>query len=250
MLLSKAWRESRVRFLLALSALALFSLGFLLNARRNFPPPESPLLPYAAVVWSRFYAGYAGPVFAIVALIFGLGGLQRERAAGTAGFTLALPVSRAQLLGARALVGVLELSALVLTPAVIVPVLSPPLVHQAYPVSQCLKFAALFMSWGVVWFSTGFLWSILFSGDYTAPAAAILTPFAYLVVFANLSRGGLRFRYANPFAFMSGDMDADPRAFIMGLHTGPLPWMTMAVLAIVALVLLAAASKVTKRQSF
>ena len=82
MLFYKAWRESRARFLVALSALVLFSIGFLLRARTTFPPPEYPMLPYAAVVWSSFFGAWRTVVFSMVALILGLGGLQRERGAG------------------------------------------------------------------------------------------------------------------------------------------------------------------------
>jgi len=248
MLVYKAWRESRVRFLLVLSALVAFSLGFLLEARVHFPPPQVPMLPYAAYVWSTFYAQQAPAAFSIVALVLGLGGLQRERAAGTAAFTLALPVSRVQLLIARAAVGVLELAVLAIVPAAIVPALSPALVHQSYPVTQCLHFASLFMSWGVVWFGTGFLWSILFTGDYTAAVASVLTPWAYIVVYANLSRGGRRFPSANPFAFMSGEIDFG--GFARGLLTSPLPWLAMGVLGLVATALLVSAWRLTERQNF
>jgi ABC-type transport system involved in multi-copper enzyme maturation permease subunit len=251
MLFYKAWWESRVRFLLVLSALVVFSLGFLLEARVHFPPPQVPMLPYAAYVWSTFYAQWGTVAFSIVALVLGLGGLQRERAAGTVALTLALPVSRVQLLMARAAVGVLELAVFAVVPAAIVPTLSPVLVHQSYPATQCLHFAVLFMSWGVVWFGAGFLWSILFTGDYTAAVASVLTPFAYLVVYANLSRGGRRFpSAANPFAFMSGNLDVDPGGFSRGLLTRPLPWETIALLGLVTMALLVAGWRFTERQNF
>jgi ABC-2 type transport system permease protein len=248
MLFYKAWRESQARFLLALSALVLFSLGFLVRAHATFPPPEAPVLPYAGFVWSTFYGAWRTVAFSMVALILGLGGLQRERAAGTAPFTLALPVNRLQLLGARAVVGVFELTALALVPAALVPSLSPVLVHQSYPVTQCLHFAALFMSWGVVWFGVGFLWSVLLKGEYTAAVASVLTPWAYMVAYANVSRGGLSFPSANPFAFMSGDIDLG--GFSRGLLARPLPWAAIAVLGLVTLALLAAAWRLTERQNF
>jgi ABC-2 type transport system permease protein len=248
MLFYKAWRESQVRFLLALSALVLFSLGFLVRVHTTFPPPQVPMLPYAGFVWSTFFAGWRPVAFSMVALILGLGGLQRERVAGTAPFTLALPVKRLQLVGARATVGVLELAVIAIVPAALVPSLSPILVHQSYPVTQCLHFAALFMSWGVVWFGAGFLWSVLFKGDYTAAVASVLTPWAYMVAYANVSRGGLRFPFANPFAFMSGDIDLG--GFSRGLLTRPLPLATIAVLGLVTLALLVVAWRLTERQNF
>jgi hypothetical protein len=54
-----------------------------------------------------------------------LGGLRREHAAGTAAFTLALPVSRMRLGAVRVATGWLQVGALACIPLLIVPALSP-----------------------------------------------------------------------------------------------------------------------------
>jgi ABC-type transport system involved in multi-copper enzyme maturation permease subunit len=248
MLWYKAWRESRSRFLLAAVAVTLYSLSVLVNARTTFPPPEVPQLPYSAFVWGEFYAPFRAVAFIVVALVLGLGGLQRERAAGTSPFTLALPVGRGRLVGTRFVVGLCELLALAIIPVVVVPLLSPMLVHQSYPASQSVRYGTLFVSWGVVWFATAFLWSVIFRGEFTAAAVAILSPFTYMVVYANVSRGGRRFFAANPAAMMSGGLDQHLGGRM--LLVDPLPWSAMLVLAVVAAALFAAAWRVTARQTF
>jgi ABC-2 type transport system permease protein len=249
MLWYKAWRESRARFVLAATALTVFCVAFVAKARMDFPLRESPMVPYAAVVWSTFY-GSSGPVvFSVVALVLSLGGLQRERSGGTVAFTLALPVSRGQLLAVRAAVGLLEMAALTVIPALLVPTLSPLLVGQSYPATQALAFALLFISWGVVWFAVGFLWSILLAGEYTAGVAALLTPFAYMVLFAQITQGGRRFPATNPFYVMSGQ-HMPYFNWQAALLIGPLPWTAMLLLAAIAVALIGAAVRLTARQSF
>ena len=246
MLWYKAWRESRSRFLIAAVAVAVFSFGVLLRARTSFPPPHAPLLPYSAFVWGEFYGNGRAVAFSVIALVLGLGGLQRERAAGTAPFTLALPVARGQLVAVRFLVGLLELITLTTIPTVAVPMLSPLLAHQIYPLMQSVQYAALFLSWGVVWFTLGFVWSVVFAGEFTAVTAAILTPLAYMVVLG-ASRGERRVPAANPFAMMSGGLD--PNLGGRMLLTEPLPWTAMFALFVIAAVLALGAWRVTVRQS-
>jgi ABC-2 type transport system permease protein len=247
MLWYKAWRESRTRFLLAAGALALYSLGVLLRARADFPPPHAPLLPYSAFVWGEFYGNGRAVAFSVIALVLGLGGLQRERATGTSPFTLALRVGRGQLVATRVLVGLLELIALALIPVVVVPGLSPAIVHQSYPASQSVQYAALFLSWGSVWFAGGMVWSVVFRGEFTAATAAVLTPFAYMAVYG-ASSGDQRFPSMNPFAMMSGGLDGHLGGRM--LLTEPMPWTAMLSVALVAAALFLGAWRVTTRQSF
>jgi ABC-2 type transport system permease protein len=116
----------------------------------------------------------------ILALMLGMGGLERERAHGTAAFTLALPIGRWRCGVARGLAGVIETVVLAFLPAVVVPVLSP-LVHQSYSWAQALQYGVLWTTGGVVIFAMGFLASVLFGGEYSAPIAAIAFLFAYSI---------------------------------------------------------------------
>lgn len=243
----KAWRESRSRFLIAAAAVGVFSLSVLLGARTNFPPPQAPDLPYSAFVWGEFYGNGRAAAFSIIALLLGLGGLQHERSSGTAPFTLALPVSRGRLLAARVGVGLLQLCAVALIPVVMIPSLSPALARHTYPWSQSVQYAALFMSWGVVWFAAAVLWSALVAGEFTAAVMSMLSPFAYMVVYG-ASGGDGRFPAANPFAMMSGALDRGLGGRM--LLTERLPWPEMLVLAVVAAAMLFGAWRLTIRQNF
>ncbi len=247
MLFYKAWRESRGRFLFAAAAILAACLLFLFRARVAFPLAQNPHVPYSAVVWGTFYGNTAPVVFSMIALVLSLGGLRRESAAGSAGFTLALPLGRVRMLGVRAVVGLAELAALALIPVLMIPLLSPVIARQSYPVVQSIRFSILFMSWGAVWFGIGFVWSVLFAGEFTAVAVSLLTPVAYIVVYARVSGDGRRFPAANPFAFMSG-----LEHFTNGTSTltGPLPWIEIGVLVAAASILLAVATWISARQSF
>jgi len=248
MLWYKAWRESRSRFLIAFAAVALFSVGVVLFARTGFPLAENPRVAYSAFIWSEFYSNGRQVAFCVVALLLGLGGLQRERGRGTAPFTLALPVTRGQLVGTRVAVGVLQLIAIALIPAVIVPALSPVIARQSYPWWQGVEYATLFVSWGVLWFAVGVVCSVAFAGEFTAAALAILSPFFYMIVYTRVSSGGRRFPAANPFEMMSGGLDHHLGGRM--LLTEPLPWLPMFALVLVAVAFLVAAWRTTVKQNF
>src|SRR5689334_24111479 len=150
MLWYKAWRESRVRFLLTVSVWMFLCVGLMYRARAGFPPAGQPDLPYSAWVWGNIYGNMNPTVFIILAMILGLGGLQRERPVGSAPFTLSLPATRTHLIAVRAAVGLLQVILLSFIPAIVIPALSPSLARQSYPEVQALEFGLLFLSWGAV----------------------------------------------------------------------------------------------------
>jgi ABC-type transport system involved in multi-copper enzyme maturation permease subunit len=226
----KAWLESRVRFLTSAAVLIAYCVSFVEQARRNFPPVFEPHIPYSVFVWRGVYNGIDTLLFVAVALLLGLGGLQRERAAGTAGFTLALPATRAGLLLPRIVVAMLEMTVLSIVPAVIVPLMSARIGHF-YPTSDAIRFAALFTATGGVWVAAGILWSTVTRAEYTGAAAAILTPVMYGVVVNGTALG--RWPSANIFNVMNGAHLSylDPGT---SLFTGTFPWGVVIVLALVA----------------
>jgi ABC-2 type transport system permease protein len=239
----KAWRESRERFLAAAIVLAGFCLSTVSRARLDFPPRLEPYLPYTTFIWRGVYNGPNVIVFVIVSVALGLGGLMRERATGTAPFTLALPVSRTALFASRAGVGALQVMALATIPAWIVPWMSSRAGH-AYPASQAWLFAGLFAVVGVVWLAAGLLMSTLFAGEHTPTAAGLLLPFGHLAL---ASIPGLRpIRWLNLFNVMNGSgmryFDADT-----SLLVDPWPVPMLAALLIVALSMAAAAATLTSR---
>ena len=247
MLWYKAWRESRVRFLLSAAVLVFLCIGLMHRARAGFPPPERPDLPYSAWVWANIYGNFNTTVFVILVMVLGLGGLQRERPVGTAPFTLTLPVTRLRLIAVRAALGLLQVVFLSLIPAMLIPTLSPIIAHQSYPESQTLQFALLFMTWGAVAFAVGFFWSSLFGGEFTGMALCVISPVVYRIFVGN-STALQKYPAVNYANFMSG------LPFIQSpvkvLIVGPLPWMTFLMLVAVSVAFVGCAAAITKRQDF
>src|SRR5882757_1731247 len=117
MLWFKAWRESRTRFLLSallLVGVSAFAVLYYVHYYREELARGGEPLSYARYIWLLIFKGGNSlrELFVILVLLLGMGGLLRERAHGSAGFTLALPIRRWQLIFSRGAVGVLETVAL------------------------------------------------------------------------------------------------------------------------------------------
>jgi ABC-2 type transport system permease protein len=247
MLWYKAWRESRVRFLMIVAVWTFLCAGLMLRARTGFPPPERPDLPYSSWVWANIYGNLNPTVFIILVMVLGLGGLQRERPVGTAPFTLTLPVTRIKLVSVRAAVGLLQVLIISLIPALLIPTLSPVLARQSYPETQALQFSLLFVSWGAVAFAVSFLWSSLLGGEFTGTALCVVTPAVYRMLLQTSSSLD-RFPALNYASFMSGLPYIQSPVKV--LIVGPLPWTTFMVLAMVAVALISCAARITHQQDF
>jgi ABC-2 type transport system permease protein len=174
MLAYKAWCESRVRFLVSAAALAWFSALFVI-----FRPGvrDASEMAYAEFIADKIYEGGIRQIFTVFVVVLGMGGLLQERARGSAGFTLALPVTRTRLIAVRAGIGLAEMGGLALMPALVLVVLSP-VVHQACPSSVPILSA----SWaanGAAIFSLAFLLSSVLGGAYAALTASMTLLFAY-----------------------------------------------------------------------
>src|SRR5436309_11694888 len=135
MLAYKAWRESQVRFLLSAAALAWFCSLFLLVRHSVRTAAERP---YADFVAANVYGSGIRTLYTIFVLVLGLGGLVPERAHGSVGFTLALPVRRLRLVVVRAAAGIAQVAALALVPALVVLALSR-FVSETYPAGDALR---------------------------------------------------------------------------------------------------------------
>ena len=244
MLFYKAWRESETRFLL--SALTIVGLcgAFVFFHNEGAGLSDRPLN-YVEFIWHIVYKGYLRQLFMVLVLILGVGGLQRERDIGTAGFTLALPVSRLRLVFARALVGLLQVVCLSCLPALVIPA-SSPLAGQSYPLAQAWQFSILWSVGGIFSYVLGFLASTIFRGEYTAPVAAFLG----LLLYSALADLPIAESYSlDIHDIMSGIGMPYFRAHD-SLLIGPLPWVTLATFMCVALFLIALSGRITQTQDF
>ena len=239
MLWYKAWRESRTRFML----IALTLVGFCLFAVLFHDPASHT---YSARIHHLIYAGTAKGVFAILVIFLGLGGLLRERRLRTAVFTLALPVSRLRLVVTQMAVGILELAALSLLPALLIPSFSR-LIHQYYPFAEALHFSILWFGCCSVIFAAAFLLSVLLDGEYTAPVACYIALMLEVLI-SNLP--SLRHYRLNLMWTMGefGIMHWNPQQNL--LLNAPLPWARLLAILLIAFGMLALAARITQKQDF
>jgi ABC-2 type transport system permease protein len=234
MLLYKAWRESRTRFLGALVVLVAFAIAAVLGFSTRQP------LPFREYVAVEIFDGISKELFVIMVIFLGLGGLKRERIHHTAFFTLALPVSRAALISAQVAVGLAELAFLSFVPALLLEPFST-LVHQSYPSADALRFGILRLVCGGVIFGTSFFLSTILRGEYTAAVAS------YVAV----SLDGLLSNFTRPYPTnLLRTVAARWNYFARGPDlTGPLPWVLLLVLVLVGLSLLVASAGVAHKEN-
>jgi ABC-2 type transport system permease protein len=244
MLWYKAWRESGTRFVLSAIALTLLCLIIVFSQKENRGASEG--ISFAEYIWIFTYSTYAKDLFLVATLLLGFGGLLREATTGTAGFTLALPVLRSELVAVRVTVGLLQMAGLALLPALVVPALSH-FVHESYPLLQAWEFSLLWIGCGSIVFATGFLLSIFLRGEYTGAVACFAVLIGYFAIMNLPSIGDLPF--ANLDRVMSGD---EMPYFRESTHQliGPLPWTPLLVIISIALGMLVIADRVVQHQDF
>jgi ABC-2 type transport system permease protein len=245
MLWYKTWRESRARFLLSAVALAIICASFVFFHRDASTGISDEPISYPVYIWRITYKGYLRELFMILVMLLGLGGLRRERDNRTVGFTLGLPVSRWRLLATRTLVGLVQVVLLATLPAIVLPALSP-LIGQVYPSSQAWAFAILWATAGSLIFAMGLLASVLFSGEFMAPVAAILSLTAYSIL-ADLQPLE---RYLTDIHDVMSGIDMPYFVARTGLLTGPLPWKTLSGVLLAAATLIVTGVRITNRQDF
>ena len=252
MLWYKAWRESRTRFAITaftLIGFCLFAVLFL-NQNRASGDLVIPVLRssiFSERIYDLVYKGTAKGVFAILTIFLGLGGLLRERRSRTAIFTLSLPVSRFRLIGTQMVVGMSEMAVLSLLPALLIPLLSR-FVHESYPLAEALHFSMLWFACGSIIFAAGFLMSVALSGEYTAPVVCYLALVLQALVMTTTAIGR---SYCLNLMWTMGEFgrmhwDWQHKSLI----PDPLPWARLLILMLIALCMLALASRITNRQDF
>ncbi|MEO8128829.1 MAG: ABC transporter permease subunit [Bryobacteraceae bacterium] len=244
----KAWRESQIRFLIAAALLAaVCAIVILLEQqfRAQLNAARAPLNSYTGYIYLRIYGGFARGLFLILALMLGLGGLQREKAHGSIGFTLALPLRRFNLVAVRAFVGLSEVVLLAALPVALVPTLSL-LAGQSYPFAQCLQFALLWIAVGSAVFSVAFLTSVAVASEYTALAISLVLFYIYplAIRFGPLRGWPLHIHY---IMNGTGMPYFDPARDLL---IGPVPWLILGTAMAVAMGLLSLAAWITQRQDF
>ncbi|HST08729.1 MAG TPA: hypothetical protein VLJ83_11210 [Gemmatimonadaceae bacterium] len=182
MLFYKTWLETRTRFLTAvavtLAVCAFWTLAHTWiesNWQRDLiehPEWQNPpwflraMRDYPFFLWHFVYAEMFQKIWVILAVLLGVGGLSREAAHQTAGFTLSLPVSRVRLFSTRALVAAGELFVLSLI-ALISIVVGSRIMALPYPVSHGVTHLAVMFGGGLVFLTASLCLSELTEGEHT-----------------------------------------------------------------------------------
>lgn len=247
-LLLKAWRESKGRFLLSAALLAAICvLGVFCHASlmKVFVPKGAFVgTPYVGYIYQLVYGGPARGLFTILAMVLALGGLQRERLHHTAGFTLALPVSRARLVSAQALLGLGQIAMLSALPLLLA--VCSQLAQLPYSLEQMIRFGLLWLAGGMVFYAVAFLASTLFRGEFTALAASFVFMIFYpvAVLFPPLNQYPL-----NVHHIMSGIAMPyfDARTALL---VGAPPWALLASMLAIASALIVLAIQITRRRDY
>lgn len=225
MLWYKSFRELRTVTFVGMAAMAIACVLIVLNQQTMRAHADAPMT-YIAYVWKSVYDSIGRDIFLILSIILGSGGLLQERNHGTAGFTLALPVSRRSIVTTRAVIGYCGVLAIAAVPVLIVP-LASLYIGQSYPVWQTVGFFALWATCGAIFYGFTFLLAHRIEGDYIAVLLAVPSLMLYSLLL-NLPWLA-RLRMLNIFDILNGE---DMSFFNEGQHLliAPLPWLAFVIM--------------------
>lgn len=241
----KVWRETQMRWAIS-SGVLIWACTVVVLFQKAFRSRAAEPTSYTGYIWSVIYKGAIRDLFVVLAMGLGLGGLLQERSQGTAGFTLALPVSRSRLVATRGVVGFIELIILAFLPALLVPALSS-VSGESFPFVQSLRFAVLWIGGGAAVYGAALFLSALLAGEYSAWIACLVVVTVYSAI-VNLPPLA-RFPLLDFFKIMTG---REMPYFRTADHllTGPLPWLPLLCLGFITVGFVIAASCITERQDF
>lgn len=253
MLWYKSWLETRWRFLIGLALLILMACGAVFGypAVQELMPlanqieakgPIGQLIKdaveiqgnYRGYVWYQWVRQNLSQTWTLFAILLGSGGLLAHASGGAPLFTLALPVSRQQVLWVRAATGLAELFVLALVPYLIIPVLSPA-IAQHYSFGDVAVHAACVFVAGSIFFSVALLLSTMFS-DIWRPLLVTCAIAAMLMLLE---------RMPGDFYAIFGIMSAQSY-----LRDGVVPWAGLLTTAAVSAGILYGAATNFARQDF
>lgn len=256
MLWQKAWLETRWRFISGLVVLTVMSSSNVyeyLATQRLLPQIEVSAIPgaeatglagaireaievqkdFRGFVWYRAFRDNLTTMGVFFAVLLGCGGLLHESSKGSALFTLSLPVTRSQLLGARTGLGLTQLMALSITPPLAIAILAPTIgqrfsVVDALAHGVCIFFVAALFYGLASFLSTIFadIWRPLLITIGIACAVAIASAFAPQLGIFSVMNGESYFK------------------------TGSLPWTGLLTSAVLAMALLYSAAETLERRDF
>lgn len=184
----RAWLETRTRFYTAvvvtIAVCGFFTLAHTWienNWQRDLiehPEYDNPawflraMRDYPFYLYHFVYADFFQKIWVFLAVLLGVGGLTREAAHGTAGFTLSLPVSRSRLFVTRVLVAAGELFALAVI-ALIAIVLGSMVMRLRYPIGHGVTHLTILFAGGLVFLAASLCLTEFVEGENTPVVIAL-----------------------------------------------------------------------------
>jgi ABC-type transport system involved in multi-copper enzyme maturation permease subunit len=257
MLWHKAWLETRWRFISALVILTIVAAGNvyayvatqrampLLIERSEAAAAEAPRLGpaireaielnenFRGFIWYQTFRQNLSQMGVFFALLLGCGGLLAESSKGSALFTLSLPVTRRQLLGARAATGLAQLAAISMLPPLVVSILAPS-IGQRFGIVDALAHGLCIFVVAAVFFSLAAFLSTLFHDTWRPLLIGIGIACA-------IAAGSFVAPQLGLFSVMNGESY---------FRTGMLPWTGLLASAVIATALLYSAAETLERRDF
>jgi len=235
MLWYKAWLETRSRFLVSLVGMVALPSYWVFH--------EDGLGTRLDWYYRTLHNGHGllSAMWVLAVILLMMGGLLREKAAGTSSFTLALPVSRAHLMRVRILFGLAQAMTLIIIPWGVM-FLVAAATGNANSVSQAFFYVILLAGGGVVFFAVALLVSSVVEGEYTAPAVCFGILFLDIVAFEN----GPLTSYS-PWTFLVGTEYFDRASQQLA---GPVPWVHFSANVLAAILLIAISIRAIQRTEF
>jgi ABC-type transport system involved in multi-copper enzyme maturation permease subunit len=257
MLWHKAWLETRWRFISALVILTLMSGSNVYEylATQRLMPQINATLDSSAIdktgigsvireaielqkdfrgfIWYQGFRDNLTQMGVFFAVLLGCGGLLHESSKGSALFTLSLPVTRTQLLGARAGVGIAQLLAISIVPPLAISMLAPT-IGQRFGIVDALAHGVCIFFVATVFFSLASFLSTLFADIWRPMLIAIAIACAVAIASYGVPQLGI-------FSVMSGESY---------FRNGSLPWLGFVTSAVIATALLYSAAETLERRDF
>jgi len=238
MLWYKSFREIRVVTLVGILGMAAACVLIVINQQAMRAHADTQMT-YIAYIWKSVYNSIGRDIFVILCIILGSGGLLQERAHGTSGFTLALPVSRRRIIFTRAMIGYFGVLAIAAVPIAVVPFVSR-YVGEQYPIGQNIGFFFLWAGCGAVFYGLTFLLAHWIEGEYLSVLIAVPSLMLYgaLLNLPWLSQ----LRMLNIFDILNGE-EMPYLNETQHLLVAPLPWLALGVMVVVSAVLITFAAR-------
>jgi ABC-type transport system involved in multi-copper enzyme maturation permease subunit len=187
----------------------------------------------------RFLLGY---VWALSIPLLAMGGLLREKLVETSSITLALPVTRRQIMISRMGIALLQSVALAVVPWVAISA-AMAVSGQPLPLHEMMFHLSLLVAGGPVFLALAVLVASTVSGEYTALAGAYGAAVAFPMLWSDIPS----IRPFNWLLFVTGEEYTDGATSLL---TGPIPVAQMVCYLLAAILLFVLSIRIVENRDF